>query len=252
MAEVKFFDEHAWRAAIASPDWYARLYPEIQVLREHWNDMDDEEAQRSKQAVREFFESALFDRSLAFVRTGPNFDAERKPIDTIIVHHTSAEPGYRLSYMNAVQMLNVYVPYFNNPSKSIPGEARLKGSPLWSNHVRDGRPVFYLYHWLMRMDGSFERLLNDDELGWHAANWDINCRSVAICLDNDYDKRDPKPESLQQLAGFIRKTYPKISPDRIFGHGEVSWHPTTCPGKNFVSGWKRSIACAVTDSRDPN
>lgn len=236
------FDKTAWRTAIAKSDWYIKLYPELKSLRKQWEvDPENEHSKASKREARAFFEDALASNEVALADHGPNLDAERKPIDTIIVHHTSSKPGYRLSYMNAVQLLNIYVPYFNNPSESIPGEANLKGSSLWSNHVRTGRPVFYAYHWLMRMDGSFERLLNDDELGWHAANWDINCRSIAICLDNDYNQRDPTLEILQKLAEFIREHYPKISSERIFGHSEVSHHPTTCPGKNFVNDWKQEL-----------
>jgi len=238
---ARFFDEAAWQQAIAQPDWYLKLYPELKALRKRRESTPTSEANTIKSEMRHFFETALLENKVALAKHGPNLDRERKPIDTIIIHHTSANPGYHLSYMNAVQLLNIYVPYFNNPSTSIPGEARLKGAPLWSNHVRDGRQVFYVYHWLMRMDGSFERLLEDNELGWHAANWDINCRSVGICLDNDYDQRDPAPEVLRKLAGFIAERYPKISHDRIFGHREVSQHPTTCPGKNFVNSWKREL-----------
>jgi len=237
-----FFDEAKWRGAITKPDWYAVLYPELRRFRETWEKSPKSDAARaSKQAVRNFFETALLDGTLMLAKTGPDLDAERKPIDAIVIHHTSSEPGYRLSYMNAVQLLNIYVPYFNKPSQSIPGESRLQGSPLWSNHVRDGRPVFYAYHWLMRMDGSFERLLEDKELGWHAANWDINCRSVGICLDNDYNHGDPTPELLHKLANFIREQYPGVALDRIVGHGEVSQHPTSCPGTNFTNVWKQQL-----------
>jgi N-acetyl-anhydromuramyl-L-alanine amidase AmpD len=111
--------------------------------------------------------------------------------------------------------------------------------------VRGIRPVFYVYHWLMRMDGSFERLPQDDELGWHAANWDINCRSVGICLDNDYDRRNPSPDVLSKLAEFIHQNYPQVAKKRIFGHREVSEHETTCPGAHFIDGWKLQLLESV-------
>ena len=226
---AEYFDEDRWRQAIKEPDWYFKLYPELKEL----------QGREEKKEVRRFFAGALQAGEVALAESGPDLDAQRKPIDMIIIHHTSAEPGYQLPYMNAVQMLNVYVPYFNDPTDDR--ERSLKGKPLWSNHVRDGRPVFYLYHWLMRMDGSFERLLEDDELGWHAANWDINCRSVAICLDNDYESEDPSEEVLQKLAKFINEHYPSVSGDRIMGHKEVSNHKTACPGGNFVDGWKQDL-----------
>lgn len=245
---MKYFDENNWQQAIKRPDWYIKLYPELRDLRQRWEDENNPEAEELKQAVRGFFEAALENETLALGTSGPNLDAERQPADTIVIHHTSSSPGYRLPYMNAVQLLNVYVPNFND-STTTEDEKRLKGQPLWSNHVRNGRPVFYLYHWLMRMDGSFERLLDDDELGWHAANWDINCRSVAICLDNDYETSDPSEEILNALAKFINKNYSAINTERIFGHSEVSLKGTNCPGNNFKDGWKNNLLELVAELR---
>lgn len=237
---ARFFDEAKWSELIRKPDWYIALYPELETLRKRWEtEPDAARADAVKEEVRNFFETHLQDGTLSLADSGPNLDARRRPIDTIVIHHTSSRPGYRLPRLNAVQMLNVYVPYFNDPTDET--ERDLKGQPLWSNHVRSSRPVFYLYHWLMRMDGSFERLLEDGELGWHAANWDINCRSVAICLDNDYEHQDPGQELLAGLAKFIARQYPSVPAGRIFGHKEVSRHKTICPGTNFTDGWKSEL-----------
>ena len=240
---AQFFDEAAWQRIIRQPDWYVQLYPQLEALRRQWEIAPEDEANAIKRAVRGFFANALEEGTVALANDGPDLDRERLPIDTIVIHHTSAKPGYRLSYMNATQMLNIYVPYFMNPTNE--SEKNLKAKPLWSNHVRDGRSVFYAYHWLMRMDGSFERLLDDNELGWHAANCDINRRSVALCLDNDYEKHDPSPEILDKLANFITQNYSDVPVDRIIGHGEVSNHPTDCPGSNFVKGWKDELLRAI-------
>ena len=227
------FDQAKWSETIREPDWYLAMAPELKALRDQW-ESDPESNDQLKQDVRRFFETALEDGTLNLAQQGPDMDAERQPIDTIVIHHTSAEPGYRLPYMNAVQLLNVYVPYFSHP---MPDDARLKGHPMWSGHFRDGKQVFYLYHWLMRMDGSTTRLLEDDQIGWHAGNWDVNCRSAAICLDNDYEKQDPNHETIGHLADFITETYPHIRPEQVMGHCEAR-SGTICPGTNFLSGWK--------------
>jgi hypothetical protein len=101
---VKFFDEAKWRAAIAQPDWYVRLYPELKKMR-GGRESESKRAASMKQEVRDFFEAALLESRVALAASGPDLDAERRPIDTIVIHHTSAEPGYRLSRMNAVQLL---------------------------------------------------------------------------------------------------------------------------------------------------
>jgi hypothetical protein len=239
MAEPEpIFNQTYWEGLITKPTWYF-AYVDFRDWASDRLGKDSKELKDLTKQLRSFFEQALLAGKVALASEGPNLDKERKPVDTVVIHHTSSEPGERLSYMNAIQLLNIYAPYFANPTD--PKEKFLKGQPLWSNHVQNGRAVFYAYHWLMRMDGSFERLLKDKQLGWHAANWDINTHSVAICLDNDYEHQDPPQEVLQKLAGFITKNYPGVAAENIIGHKEAAkaaGKDTICPGGNFLDGWK--------------
>ncbi len=226
------FDEAYWRQAIKKPDWYIEA---VALMSRAKKELKGEELDELKKQVRGFFEAALLNGEINLAKTGPNLDEQRLPIDTIVIHHTSSEPGYKLPFLNAVQMLNIYAPYFVNPTDER--EKDLKGTPLWSGHFKDGKPVFWGYHWLMRMDGSFEKLLEDEQIGWQAGNWEVNRRSVAICLDNDYENKDPEPVVLQKLAKFIKKQYPQVEPERVIGHREAN-PKTICPGKNFLTTWK--------------
>lgn len=231
------FDENYWLKAITEPDWYIKTVDFLKEVKEKYPENSDERNRLLKQS-RHFFEQALIDNKVALASSGLDLDAERKPIDTIVVHHTSAEPGYRTSYMNAVHMLNIYAPYFTNPT--VRGEESLKGQPLWSGHVYGGKPVFWAYHWLMRMDGSFERLLPDEAIGWHSGNWEINRRSIAICLDNDYENQDPDEQILQKLAAHIKKNYAWVGEERVLGHRECR-QGTVCPGNGWLTGWKDKL-----------
>ncbi len=220
------FDEEHWLRVIRSPDWYLEFREYVKQVDGKLGG-DSVELGKFRRAARHFFEIQLEQGKVALAGHGPNQDAEREPVDTIVIHHTSAEPGYRLPYMNATQLLNVYVPVFTD-------------GPIWSNHLRNGKQIFYVYHWLMRMDGSFERLLSDDQIGWHAGNWEINKCSVAICLDNDYEEQDPTDVILQKLVAHIRKNYPDIESRNIIGHCEAR-SGTICPGTNFVDIWKPKL-----------
>ncbi len=230
------FNQVYWTAKITKPNWYMEFLPWFKKMK---NSVDEnsKEAKDLKEQIRLFFEENLATGKVALGKTGQNFDAEREPINTIVIHHTSAEPGYRLDYMNAVQLINVYAPYYAAPTES---EKHLRGQPIWSGHLKNGQQVFYAYHWLMRMDGSFERLLTDNEIGWQAGDWGINKRSVGICLDNDYENQDPTNEILQKLAAHIKLHYPQVEPNGVIGHCEAN-KGTICPGKNFLSGWKPEI-----------
>lgn len=228
------FDELYWLKVISKPDWYLEFVPYVKKVYEQLEGGSKERNEFHK-TVRQFFEKALLERQIALADHGPNLDEQREPIDTIVIHH-SGRQGYTLSYMNAVHLTNIYAPYFTDPTDER--ELGLKGQPIWSGHFKDGQQVFYAYHWFMRMDGNFEQLLTDDKIGWHAGNWEVNKRSVAICLDNDYEKQDPTDVVLQTLAKHIKMHYPTVK--NIIGHCEAN-SKTICPGANFKSVWKAKL-----------
>lgn len=233
---MKPLDEAYWHDRVKRPDWYVDL---LNYLKNSGQTLgsESEEFIKLRRHVRQFFAMQLREGKVALGDNGSDFDAQRLPVNTIVIHHTSSPPGYSLDYLNSVHLLNIYAPIFAHPSKE---EEELKGKPLWSGHFKNGQQVFWGYHWLMRMDGTFVRLLDDNQLGWHAGNWEINRRSVAICLDNDYDKQDPADDILQKLAAHIKKHYPNIKVSNIIGHREVR-EGTTCPGTNFLSNWKAEL-----------
>ncbi len=260
-AKAGEFDEAYWRKAVKRPDWYIEFLNYAKKVDEQFSS-NRQEIDKRRYEYRQFFERALASGEVVLATTGSNLDKQRQPVDTVVIHHTSNKPGYRLGYLNAVHLLNIYAPYFANPTDER--EKSLKGQALWSGHFYQGQQVFWGYHWLMRMDpvrnkireisadspkanrtsnrmnGSFDRLLSDDQIGWHAGNWQINKRSVAICLDNDYENKDPGDDILQKLAAHIKKYYPAIKAQNIIGHCEAK-AGTTCPGSNFIKTWKPKL-----------
>lgn len=229
-----YFYTDYWAKAIKKPLWYQELLDWQASLPA----LEGEERWALLNELRDFFESALLSGEVFLGKSGPDMDAERKPIDTLVIHHTSMEPGLRSSRLNAVHMINIYIPYYANPT--LAGEEHLKDKPLWSGHFMGGQQVFYGYHWLMRMDGSFEQLLENRHLGWQAGNWQINRKSVAICLDNDYENQNPTDEVISKLAQHIVKNYPHIKPEQVIGHCEAR-EGTVCPGDGFMNGWRQQL-----------
>jgi N-acetyl-anhydromuramyl-L-alanine amidase AmpD len=80
--------------------------------------------------------------------------------------------------------------------------------------------------------GEVKRLFPDNETGWQAGNWEVNCRSVAICLDNDFENSRPSAEVIATIVKIIKENYNYVEKARIFGHREVN-QKTTCPGFIF-------------------
>ncbi len=191
-------------------------------------------AQTTRRKLYAAFEQLLAEQVVA-LGTGHQWDDERQPIDTIVLHHTGSQPGITAERLNAMHLLRLYVPVYANPS---PANELTGTEPISSGHNRDGQDIFWAYHWLVRSDGQAERLLEDHEIGWQAGNWGVNCRSIAICIDDDLTDHAPDGAVLEGVAQVIRDNYSQltINPETVLGHGEIV--ATECPGVDFVGGWK--------------
>lgn len=231
---MAFFDEQSWRSILHKPDWYLRLADELQALQDIGKRSDKKTAQEIGNAIYDFFETHLADGSIALGTNGHEEDGERKPIDTIVIHHTSSTPGMTIERLNAMHLLRLYVPVFVKRAKS--GAPK----PIVSGHIRNGRQMFYAYHWLIRSDGSVERLLNDSEIGWQAGDWETNCRSIAICFDDNLTEKIPTPDALASVKMILQKHYPHIQREHLFGHREIN-PKTSCPGERYLGGWGEEL-----------
>ena len=234
---TKYFDEQKWNEVLKYDDWYLRLADDYKKLMKQAEESSKEISDKIKEEIYQFFENRLAKKEIALGNNGPNWDAERKSIDTIVIHHTKNQPGITWQRLSAMHLIRLYAMHYSNPTEN---EKDIKGQPIFSHHFSNGEQVFYAYHWLVRMNGEVERLLPDTETGWQAGNWEVNCRSVAICLDNDFENSRPPAEVIATIVKIIKENYNHVEKARIFGHREVN-QKTTCPGNLFLSGWKQEV-----------
>jgi hypothetical protein len=155
------------------------------------------------------------------------------------------ESGLKKERLSAVELVRLYAPQYAGSGPTYDAHKNILHEPIYSGHFRDGVQVFWPYHWIVRTDGTVERLLEDDEIGWQAGKWEVNCKSVAIVFDNDYDDSEPSQAELQAVARLIKGEYPQVPKEGIIGHCEVNLK-TTCPSNNFLSkdthkGWKENL-----------
>lgn len=235
---AKYFDEKKWLEAIKYDDWYLRLADDYTNLVRKADESSKQVSREIKEEVYSFFEDNLTSKRVAIGKSGPDWDAERKSIDTIVIHHTKNPSGITWQRLSAMHLIRLYAKSY--ASEDSVNKKSQRGDAIYSNHFRDGEQIFYAYHWLVRMDGKIERLLNDDEIGWHAGNWDVNCRSIAICLDNDFEDSSPADQVLSSVADLINKEYSQVQTINIKGHREINPR-TTCPGNRFLDDWKEKI-----------
>lgn len=234
-----YIDEAYWRDALSKPDWYLLLrddFGRVEKLAAQENDYAKRKQIKAKAYA--LVEEAIRSGRLPVATRGNDFDADRKTIDTVVIHHTGNKPGMTLDRLNAMQLLRIYGGYYANPTN--PGDQGIKGQPIWSGHFYRSRQVFWAYHWLVRTDGSKEQLLDDKYVGWHAGNWDTNTRSIAICIDDDLSHKEPDESVIRAVSETIKLHYPDIHHTKILGHQEVN-DGTQCPGHLFAERWKQKL-----------
>ena len=190
------------------------------------------------------FTQLLAEDAVNIGEAGPNWDADRQGIDTVVVHHTSSAQPMDLTRLNAMHLLNLYVPKYRNPGEDA---EVIGGTPIYSGHAdAAGKQVFYGYHWLVRQDGSREHLLPDEAVGWHAGNWDVNTRSVAVCFDGDFEHGQPTRTAMDSAAELIATNYRGVETKRILGHNAIV--QTICPGNDF-GVWGEELRALVDANR---
>jgi hypothetical protein len=225
-----------WENEFRQPDWYCRLERE---LREALFPLvhDDPEIKAWRHQVYQLAGEMLARGQIPLAEAGPDLDEQRRPPDMIVLHHTEEEPDIPLEKLNAIGLLRQYaLHYIENNVLEQP----VRGEPIWSGHFRRGQMVFFAYHWLVRPDGTCERLLEDRAIAWHAGNWKINTRSIGIALSGNYEHATPPVGHIAAAARLMLTHYPSIAPGRVLGHCEVRAH-LTCPGDRFLHGWKAQL-----------
>ena len=240
---ARYIDEAFWRKALTKPEWYLILADDFKRLEElaEQNKSQPEHKQIKREAY-ELVEEAVSQGTLPIALNGDNLDVQRKDIDTIVIHHTKNPSGMTLERLNAMQLIRIYGRYFANPTH--PDELHLKGKLIWSGHFYRGQQVFWGYHWLVRQDGSTEHILKDNYIGWHAGNWNINTRSIGICIDDDLSEKEPNQTFINSVADLLNTHYPSVSHTKIVGHCDVN-KGTECPGQLFHKSWQQKLLATI-------
>jgi N-acetylmuramoyl-L-alanine amidase len=240
---AEFIDEEKWADALTRSDWYLLMEDDFRQLEQRAREEPDQAIHKQmKEEAYGMVEQALAAGTIPLAEAGEDLDRERQLIDTVVIHHTANPPGMSLARLNAMQLLRVYGLYYANPTDQR--EKHFRGQPVWSNHFYKGRQVFWVYHWLVREDGTAEHILDDRYIGWHAGDWKVNTRSVAICIDDILTDKAPSDAALNGLADIIRNHYPDVALERILGHRDVL-PDTICPGQPFTDIWKEQLIVSL-------
>lgn len=166
-----------------------------------------------------------------------DWDAERKPFDLIVIHHTATSPTTTAESIDTGQKDRLYVPRYQSEND----DPYVKGLPPNSGHVVNGKERFGGYHHLVYEDGRVTTELSPlvkinetwfvDMVGWHTGTWEVNCRSLGICLVGDFtDQEPPEPQltATARLIAYYKTRYPQL---QVQPHQALS--RTECPGRTW-------------------
>ncbi len=239
MMELDFQRDY-WESRLQWSDWYIRLEDELRQL--FFPIVHNSPQLKSfRHKVYALIAELLQNDRLPLAQNGQNLDLERKAVDTIVIHHTEEEPTMQLGTLSAIGLVRQYA--FQYLADDVLGNS-VRGKPIWSGHFRAGKMVFFAYHWLIRPDGVAERLLEDAYIGWHAGNWEINTKSIAIALAGNYEEETPPTAQIEAAAQVIKEHHPHVARTHIAGHREVT-QGISCPGANFLDIWKGMLLQSV-------
>lgn len=231
----QFIDPEKYIEILSDPLWYLHLQDH---LKEYFYSYNGEKEQKTNEWLNEraeFIELVmeLHEQKLVAVgKFGVNYDRERAPIDTAIIHHSSSLPDESLLRLEALSLIRIYAPVHANPEEAC------FQNPIWSNHFFEDRQTFMPYHYLIFPDGRQVQTLKDEYIGWHCGNWNYNKKSIGICFVDNLLERKPTEAALETAREIIKKYQPK----HVLGHREVKDN-RTCPGNLFLGedGWKKKL-----------
>lgn len=100
------------------------------------------------------------------------------------------------------------------------------------NNPKIGQAGAYTYLIERSPDGQVEQLHDEEFIGFHAGNYEVNKVSIGICLAGDFTQQSPTEAQIDSLFHLLQGIQQRwgIPDERIFHHGEVRLWPTACPG----------------------
>lgn len=171
---------------------------------------------------------------------GIDWDKERMPFTTVVIHHSAGKANETPEEMETIAK-EKYIARYN----SSDNDPYVKGLEPHSFHIVSGKETFLPYHYLIYENGTTINWLNPliqinktwfvDNVAWHAGNWSINCQSLSIVLVGDYSNSSPTKEQLSSLKELINELKRYNDKIKVVPHYEIN-SKTNCPGEEY-SNW---------------
>lgn len=127
----------------------------------------------------------------------------------------------------AIQYLIVHQTATPREETTFEGIKRYHVSLGWGNIA---------YHYFIDGQGKLRKGRNEGSAGTHTRADNMNFKSLGICLAGNFNLEEPTTaqlKALEQILNSLSIKY-KISKESIFGHREVPYAATECPGDHLL------------------
>lgn len=140
------------------------------------------------------------------------YDQQRKKITVAVLHHTVTPSTYTWKQLSEIGRTRTYQGY----PHSFHYDPQTK------------EETFIAYHYLVYPDGRTRKCLDDADIGWHAGDWEVNTKSIAISFVGDYTKLKPNDKQIKAVADILRPYDQAVGGKlQVLNHKEIK--ATACP-----------------------
>ena len=132
----------------------------------------------------------------------------KRVVTIIVVHHTAGSQS-------------------NDAERIIPTISRLHSRRFSTMPASLGLTV--AYHYMIMSDGAIYRTRDEEDIGYHAGDWEVNKVSVGICLVGNFEEHKPTRQQIQSLDRLVRQLQQERNIVKVIPHSHCK--ATLCCGK---------------------
>ena len=133
---------------------------------------------------------------------------KRRKVTILVIHHTAG-------------------PASNDVGTLIPTISRLHGKRF--KKMEPSMGLMISYHYLITPDGNVWPTRDENDIGHHAGDWEVNERSIALTLIGDFSKHRPTRRQVQSLDRLVRRLMSERRIQKVIPHSHC--RATLCCGE---------------------
>ena len=137
-------------------------------------------------------------------------------VTIIVVHHTAGSQS-------------------SDAERIIPAISRLHSRKF--NTMPASLGLMVAYHYLIMSDGAIHQTRDEEDIGYHAGDWEVNKTSIGICLTGNFEKHKPTRQQIQSLDRLVRRIQSERNIVKVVPHSHCK--ATLCCGRHLEAALRK-------------